>query len=125
MVPQDYGVDGVSLDESIDEVVNLNKRKRKQSKREDSKRRRVDTKRGNILERCNENNCARFGKNCGKFDDELRRRINISFYDLGDIRLQRSFIVSHVDEVPKKTKKKFGLCAEQRAHKDLLSAIPK
>lgn len=47
--------------------------------------------------RCNEEICKKIKKDCYLINEEDRHLLFTSFYELGDLRLQREFIVRHVE----------------------------
>lgn len=50
-----------------------------------------------IGERCNKNTCNKFGRECFKINEDGRMDILTCFYNLGNVQLQREFVVRHIE----------------------------
>lgn len=61
-----------------------------------------------IKTRCNGDTCTKQGRLCSLFTDEEREKLFDSYNEIGNLNLQRQFIVRHtkVDQVKQKTSKK-------------------
>ena len=65
-------------------------------------------RKGNMLPRCQGETCQRVKKECKQISDEDRIAINSMYYNLGNLRLQRQFLVNNTKSKPKATCKVSG-----------------
>ena len=120
--PEEYIVEGSGKEVRIEKRPKINKQKDAKKKRQLGKEyTSVKTKKvvpaKKIKPRCNGDTCAKQKKKCSTVTDEHRHDIFDSYHAMGDIHVQREFIVKHVKI--SEVKRKYCVEKESRRNKSL------
>lgn len=113
-IPEKFFVEGAPKEHHEEKIPRVNKKKLAKTLRNEGKEYySVNTKKivpaRTLGPVCNKSWCRKGGRKCAEFSEEHRQKIFSDFNGLGDIKLQREFIVRFVEQkVKKSTTKSIG-----------------